>query len=246
MKKLPSNKADISLPRKIPKVTLVGLGASVYDWITFTYADFPDQGEIWTINAGGPIFRHDILWDMHSLKWLTDRKIERALKRHEYLKKHDKPIMMPKYDPEIPMSVTFPLKEIIEKTNSAYFSCGAAYPLAMAYCCDVEILRIFGFDFSYERDTNTHDEQGRACAEYWIGRLVQKGVRIEVTNNTHFLDMKTRSTGQIYGYDEPLQFDFPINGGKGTFVGPDYINISDNSNNIIQLTERIHNGTTNF
>lgn len=211
------------LPRKIDTLTIVGLGTSVYDWVNVTYKEFEDPGEVWTINAGAKLFRHDILWDMHTKEWLEKLKIERALKRHEYLKKHDKPIMMPKATEDIPMSVTYPLRKVIERTNSCYFASGLAYPLAMAYCCDVERLRLFGCDFSYARDTNTHDEQGRACCEYWIGRLVEKGVRVEVTNNTHLLDMISRSQGKIYGYDEKVQFDFPNDGGKSRFVGPDYV-----------------------
>ncbi len=210
------------LPRQVDTVTLLGLGASIYDWVNVTHKDFSDQGEVWTINAGGKLFRHDLLWDMHSEKWLQDRKCERAIKRHEWLKTHDKPVVMPQALPEFPTSITFPLREAIEKTNSCYFSTGLAYPLAWAYCCGVKRLRLFGCDFSYSRDTNTHDEQGRACCEYWIGRLIEKGCRVEVTNNTHLLDMLTRSNGTIYGYPEPAVFDFAPDG-KGRFVGPDYI-----------------------
>lgn len=212
------------LPRKINTVTLLGLGASVYDWINLTHSEFEDEGEVWTINSGGRLFRHDVLWDMHTPEYLAGTNCLRANRRREWLTKHghDKPIIMPKALPEFPTSITYPLKQVIERTGSVYFATGLAYPMAMAYCCDVERFRLFGCDFSYLRDTNTHDEQGRACCEYWVGRLVEKGVRVEVSNNTHFLDMQKRSKGRIYGYDEPVTFDYPIDGGGGKFVGPDY------------------------
>jgi hypothetical protein len=223
MKSLTQKKLDYKLPRKLKTVTIIGLGASVYDWVSRVHDEFDNDGDIWTINAGGALFRHDLLWDMHTPEWLEERNIQRALKRRQWLKNHDKPIMMPKALPEYPTSITYPLRTIIEKTRSAYFASGLAYVLAMAYCCEVDRLRLFGCDFSYQRDINTHDEQGRACCEYWVGRLIERGTRVEVTNNTHFLDMINRFQGRIYGYHEKVQFDFPLDGGPGIFVGPDYV-----------------------
>lgn len=214
------------------------MGASVYDWVSITHRDFLDDlGEVWTINAGCRLFRHDVLWDMHTPKWLDKKKLDRAIRRREWLKQHghDKPIMMPRADPDFPTSVTFPLRQVIEETNSVYFSSGMAYLLAMAYCCKVKRLRLFGCDFSYARDINTHDEQGRACCEYWVGRLIEKGTRVEVTNNTHFLDMLTRSKGHIYGYDEPIEFEYPETGGAGHFLGPDYVDQRDVSKTKLRI-----------
>jgi hypothetical protein len=212
------------LPRKIDTLTIIGLGSSCYDWVQSTHRNFEDQGEIWTINAGGAVFRHDLLWDMHTPEWLSKMDYHPANKRREWLKSHDKPIVMPKADENYPTSMTFPLRTAIEKTNSVYFATGIAYMFAWAYVCDVKRLRLFGCDFSYDRNTNTHDEQGRACCEYWVGRLIEKGTRVEVTANTHFLDMLTRSQGKIYGYNDPVVFDHPIDGGRGIFIGPDYVN----------------------
>lgn len=229
-KRPPSKKSSIVeskhiLPRKIPKLTIVGLGTSVYDWVNHQWANFDANGEVWTINAGAAVFRHDVLWDMHTTEWLfrlDDRTIGRALQRRHWLKVHDKPIIMPKTDPEIPMSVAYPLRKVIEGTKSCYFATGIAYMLAMAYLCDVEELWLFGCDFSYARNTNTHDEQGRACAEYWIGRLVERGTRVAHTSKTHLMDAHKRSKGLIYGYHEPIVMDYPLTGGRGVFVGPDY------------------------
>jgi hypothetical protein len=211
--------------RPIDTVTLIALGSSCYDWVRFTYKDFNDLGgEIWTINAGAAVFRHDVAWDMHTKEWLEQRKgkLAHVLRRREWAKGHDKPIVMAKSDPEIPNSFTYPLRAVIEKTHSYYFSGGLAYPLAYAHACDVKRFRIFGADFSYNRDTNTHDEQGRACAEYWIGRMVEKGVRVEYSKDTHFMDMHKRGKGHIYGYHEQVEVDLPDDGGQGRFVGPDY------------------------
>ena len=218
----------MQLPRKIDSLTILGLGASIYDWVNITHQDFADQDEVWTINAGARLFRHDVLWDMHTPEWLAsldDKTRDRTQRRRDWLKNHDKPIVMPKAMPDYPTSITYPLRQVIERTNSCYFATGIAYMLAMAMCCEVKRLRLFGCDFSYARDTNTHDEQGRACAEYWIGRLVERGCHVGSSANSHLMDGFKRSRGLIYGYHEPVTFDFPTEGTevKGKFVGPDYV-----------------------
>lgn len=210
-------------PRKIDRLTIVGLGKSVYDYVVAAYEYNVDLGEVWTINAGASIFRHDIAFDMHTDEYVAaSPEKEKILRRREKLKRHDKPIYMPKASAEYPTSLTYPLREIIGKTGSSYFSNGMAYMIAMALVCEAKEVTFFGCDFSYARDKNSHDEQGRACCEYWVGRLVGTGCKVGHSLNTHFMDMHSRSKGKIYGYHEPVQFDFPVEGGKGVFVGPDY------------------------
>ena len=195
------------LPRRIPRLTILGLGKSIYDFVCLMNETAADLGEIWTINAGGMIFRHDVLWDMHTdayLAGLKEKTRGRILLRREKLRSHDKPIVMPDVHPDYPTSVAFPLDLVVAGTNSTYFANGMAYMLAMAMLCEVRDLNLFGTDFSYDRNTNSHDEQGRACCEYWVGRLVGKGVAIHTTGNSHFMDSKNRVQGKIYGYDKPL------------------------------------------
>jgi hypothetical protein len=212
--------------RPLDTVTLVALGKSSYDWVRHTHKDFLEApGEVWTINAGCAVFRHDVCWDTHTKEWLEERKdkLAHVLRRREWMKTHDKPIVMARRDPEIPTSLTYPLRAVIEATHSYYFSGGMSYPLAYAHACKVKRFRLFGADFSYDRDRNTHDEQGRACAEYWIGRMVEAGVRVEYPLSTHFMDMHRRSGGHIYGYHEPVEVELPDGGGSGRFIGPDYV-----------------------
>jgi hypothetical protein len=184
---------------------------------------------------------------MHTEEWIKNvnpKTVGRIDKRREWFKQHDKPIIMPKASPEFPTSITYPLKEVYERTNSLYFSNGVAYMLAMAYCCDVEQLMMFGCDFSYDRNTNTHDEQGRACCEYWVGRLVEKGCKVGFGSETHFMDSHTRSQGQIYGYHELVTMNFPINGeGKAKFVSPDYTTIPNIELETSPSEDRLGNNT---
>ncbi len=215
--------------RPIEHLAILGLGTSCYQWVAATYDHMPEC-EIWTINAGAYVFRHDVVFDMHTAKYLENHKktskesnLQRIDRRREWLKTHNKPIIMAQADPDIPNSLTYPLKKVVEGTNSCYFATGVAYMLALAYMAKVKKLGLFGVDFSYDRDKQTHYEVGQRCCEYWLGRLLERGCSIELPNDTHLLDMKHRTTkGTIYGYDEPLEFEFPIGGGMGKFIGPDY------------------------
>jgi hypothetical protein len=210
---------------------ILGMGQSIYGWISNCWSNFDASSEIWVINSGALCLRHDIVFDMHTDEYIDNLKEsikERVTNRRDWMKTHDRTIVMPKSSPEYPTSITYPLKAVFERSNSLYFSNGIAYMLGMAYCCDVEQLMLFGCDFSYDRDTNTHDEQGRACAEYWVGRLVEKGTKVGFGPDTHFMDSYTRSQGKIYGYHELVTMDFPNSGeGKAKFVSPDYITIPD-------------------
>ena len=209
-------------PGKIDKLAIVGLGISSYDWVMANYHS-PVECQVWTINAGCGTFRHDVVFDMHTPTYLKNNSATRIDARRAWLKKHDRPIIMPRADPEYPTSQTYPLRRVIEESNSTYFTTGLAYLLALALVSGVRELALYGVDFSYDREKKTHDEPGRACCEYWVGRLIQNGCEVYLTTNTHFLDMWDRSSKQkIYGYDEPLKFERK-DGRMTKFIGPDYV-----------------------
>ena len=47
------------LPRKIDTITLLGLGASIYDWVNLTHKDAADNIEVGTIKNVGHLIQHD-------------------------------------------------------------------------------------------------------------------------------------------------------------------------------------------
>jgi hypothetical protein len=208
----------LKLPRPTDKIILVGLGISCFDFVHDHYNNFETDWEVWTINAGAKCFRHDIVFDMHTPEWL-DEKIRQAgkpdapLKRREWMKDHDRPIVMPEANPDYPTSIAYPWEEVIENVGTPYFANGMAYPLALAMASGVKQIKLFGIDFSYARDTATHDEQGRACCEYWIGRMIERGVKVGHSNVTHLLDANTRQDGSVYGYHKKLKYE------NGKFAG---------------------------
>lgn len=215
-------------PRRSDIITFVGLGVTCYDFVSFSYRRYEvEDNQIWTINSGVKLFQHDVCFDVHVPEWLNNQATRKQnpnpapVGRRVWMQKHDRPIVLAKADPLIPTSLTFPLKSVIERTKSSYFTTGMAYMFACVWIVRPKVLRLFGCDFTYDREAKTHDEPGRACCEWWCGRLVERGVKIEISNNTHFLDMKMRGTGHLYGYNEPSMFTAEP-GKEPTFVSPDY------------------------
>ncbi len=92
---------------------------------------------------------------------------------------------------------------------------------AALYLCKVETLGLYGCDYSYNIPGQTAKEEGRACAEFWVGIAKGMGTNIYVPALSSLLSMIDRESGRLYGYHEPL--DFTINeDGTGKFIGPDY------------------------
>lgn len=214
-------------PYKLDQVTIVGLGKSSYDLISFQHQYFKvvPNSQVWTINAGGYLYRHDVLWDMHTKEYLDKIDYQPALDRREWLKNHDKPVVMAKADANIPTSFTYPLREVIDTLQTPYFLTSVGYMLAFAMLCEVKSVRLYGVDFDYGPGQAAH-EVGRPCAEFWLGRMVERGIKVEVTTNTTLLGMTDRAKGKLYGYEQPAEFEFPIEGGKPRFIGPDYDDLS--------------------
>ncbi len=206
----------IMMPFPLEAVTILGLGPSVSSWIDHNHQFFdrsPDH-QVWTVNAGAALFQHDMVFDMHTSEYLEQQAHEPALKRREWMKKHDRPIVMNRAEPDIPTSFTYPLKLIIDQLRSSYFFTGPAYMFAFALACGVKRMRVYGMDFS----NNAEFHPDRACAEFWLGLATGRGVAVEVTSNTDLLGARDRYKGRIYGHHELLVME------QGAFKGPDYMN----------------------
>jgi hypothetical protein len=201
----------VFMPRPITELVILGMGQSSQSWPGFISdrADF--SGEVWTINAGGMAFQHDVVFDMHTEEYVFSQDevtLNRILARRKWLETHNKPVVMPKALPRYPTSLSYPLKLVHEKTNSDYFACGMAYMLAMAFLCDVKLMIIMGCDYiaqKTDRDGTVRMEDGRACVEYWIGRMAERGCKFMVTEKSPLCGASTRGSGKVYGYHRPLK-----------------------------------------
>ena len=212
-------------PRPITKLVCLGLGKSIADWPAMLY-EHPELAghEVWTVNSGGLTFKHDVVFDMHTEEYIYSqdtKQLKKILGRRKFLKTHDKPILMPRALPEYPTSVTYPLRLVVEQTRCNYFNNTGAYMMALAYLCGVRELIIFGMDYAAEKDDGSlYVENGRACVEYWLGRLTESGCLVVLTEGTRLMDSQSHSkTGAIYGYHLPLKVEPEgLHGVK--FLGP--------------------------
>jgi hypothetical protein len=208
-------------PTRSDVITILGCGPSIYDWINYNCKDFPADDQIWVVNPGARLFYHHVAFDMHDQPWIDKMDKERLRRRRAWMASHNKPIVMPQALPEIPTSVTYPLHRVVSETKSNYFADGTSYMFAMAYLLKPKVLRVFGADYSFNRQETTHTEPGEKCANYWIGRIKESGVQVEMSKNTHLMDQAERSKGFFYGYSEAGKWTFDEQG-RGTLTNLNY------------------------
>ena len=68
------------------------------------------------------------------------------------------------------MAILYPLEEVAQATDSAYFNNTVPFAFAFALYQKVNSLNLFGIDFSYKG--NVHfAEAGKACCEFWLSKV---------------------------------------------------------------------------
>lgn len=199
------------------KVALICMGPSVVDLLSETLTqefnlDFAD--ERWVVNMSTNCFRTDVVF------WMDDLAQQYNFKPRliEALRTFGEPVITSKSYPElVPNSYDYPLQEIcsmplgpkkvpiIDILGKPYLNNGVAMAIAYAMHKQVEILKIYGADFSYpNRD---YAESGRACVETWIALASYAGVQVQLCPNTSLLDA-VKDHG-IYGYAEQPAIELP-------------------------------------
>jgi hypothetical protein len=209
---------NVFMPRPIDSLVILGLGQSCQSWPSLMANRPHFNAQIWTINAGALAFRHDVVFDMHTEEYChrqEDGRLALILARRKQFETHDKPVVMPKASPLYPTSQGFPLRLVVEALRSDYFANGMCYMLALAMLCGVKHLSLIGADFTLERDEPDKEfrrfvEDGRACVEYWLGRLVERGCEVVVTDKSPVLMANQRANRMIYGYHVPLPEAFDV------------------------------------
>jgi hypothetical protein len=90
--------------------------------------------------------------------------------------------------------VIYPIDEIIEEFNTAYFANSISYMIAYAMHQKMDMIKMYGvdeFDIKYVYE--------RCCVEYWLGRAKERGIELELSKGTAVL--KTLD-GKLYGYNK--------------------------------------------
>jgi hypothetical protein len=102
--------------------------------------------------------------------------------------------------------VEYPLGPVLAATGGPpYFTSTTPYAFALALAGtraglpnDVTSLAPFGIDYSHINAIKA--EVGRACCEFWLGRCIERGMRVGMPEDTWLLGTSSKHRN-LYGYD---------------------------------------------
>lgn len=189
------------------RVAIVGLGPSHTSYIRDIDACGDRKqlfDETWTFNTFANAIESDRLFHMDDVL-VQERRARNGNKRVanmlESLKRYKNPIYTCFPEPEYPSMVQYPLVQIANKYDSLYFTTTPPYAMAFAGLIGVEELMIYGCDYTWPGIAGA--ETGRACMEYWVGRLKSMGIKIGVDSFSSLCDARVskRDDIRLYGYD---------------------------------------------
>lgn len=222
-------------PKPLTEVIMVAMGITAAAFLARQFGE-TKAGDvpIWTINNGCFGIRADLCFDMHTAGCLLGedtytffnpridptgefkRRFEAGELRdltEEYKKTGVQVVTLDGHDD----TLEYPLAEVIENTQSNYFTLGAAYMIAYAMLCGVKTYHLFGFDFTYGDEDNPL-EPGRACLEYWLGRAAERGAHFCFPNDTTLHSIREMTKKGMYGYGK-TQPIIKIIDGKPKVIG---------------------------
>ena len=144
--------------------------------------------EVWGINmAHAFLERKAHYWfQLHPRSWATGGKSATGYygrpKEHlDFLQAFEGTVWLTEPAPDIPNGKSYPLAEVIALFGREYLTSTFAYQLALAlyehvHGQPISTIHMFGINL-----TALEEYAGqRPCAEYWIGRLEQAGVRVDI------------------------------------------------------------------
>lgn len=187
-------------------VALVGLGPSAVDFQTAHIAhDFrPPWEEVWTINAGLRFVPHDVAFVMDDLQKELTRYQSDAYP--DSLRGHGRPIISSAAHPEVPASFTYPLREVAEWWGRWPSMPRSSVPAILAYAGFIGVRSLYLFGIDYFGDGGRREEGGMWCA-FWLGRLLERGCAVNITQSSKLLDTAARMSDpdyvSFYGYAVP-------------------------------------------
>lgn len=188
--------ADAGLVEVIPKrkkMAIVGFASSTRDKAPF---DDPD----WLIVGLNQLYRYlprfDLWFEIHNrAMFLAD-----AVRDSNYLgwlQSSPVPVIMCERQPDIPLSVRYPIERAIALTGRDYFTSSPAFMVAYALLEGFEEVAIYGIDLIVGQE---YDYQ-KACMEYWLGVATARGVKVTVPKESALLKSLSR-----YGYETEPKF----------------------------------------
>jgi hypothetical protein len=207
---------DIKRQHAGKKIAILGNGPSARDW-TGKYYDFSKAySHIWVVNGGQihhPTATLEFMMDDHLGPALEKAGIPQDV-RDKYIKKSKIPIITSCDYVGFGALTEYPLREIVEYHQTAYFGETLSYMVAFALWCGVKSIHFHGTDYFNCKPAE------RASTEYWCGiaRMFKGaprdgGVEIRVNPQSHFLSPQIDGINvhvpYFYGYI-PDTFPFKL------------------------------------
>ena len=173
------------IPRR-KKVAIVGFASNTLMLVPWNDPEF----EIWGMNQGYlHMHRKADRWmEMHMPEATADVRDPEYLR---WLSTIDIPVYMIERRPEIPYSVRYPIEKAIEYAGRDYFMSTVAFGLALAALEGFEEIHLYGINLAIG-DEYFYEKPN---AEWWIGKLEGRGIRIVIPQASSLLKQYHR-----YGY----------------------------------------------
>lgn len=172
------------------------------------YSEPSEDVEIWGLNEAHAFPQ----WMKRADRWFQIHETESW---HRYIAKRDVrghadwlranpwdiPIYMQYQRDEVPKSVGYPLHEVVDlvfknfrrgNDKVKYFTSTLAYMMGVAILEDYERIEIYGFEMADEIEY----VQQKACAEFWIGYAMGRGIEVYTPENCQIMYSK------LYGGNE--------------------------------------------
>lgn len=151
------------------KLAIVGLAPTTREFAPFNDKTF----DIWSMHMGQFILpRVDVSFEFHNP--YDFRKPDYPDKQYyDLLVKSKVPCFMRQHYPEIPSSIPYPLREIVEEFGR-FFTNSVSYMLALAFRNQYDEIHIFGVEMEHGTE---YVDQARSVI-YFIGLLMGRGVKI--------------------------------------------------------------------
>lgn len=189
------------------RLAIVGLGPSSH-----TYIEDVDRAgdrkklfdETWTFNSYCSVIESDRLFHMDDVKVQEIRAKAgnlRVANMLEAMKRYKGPIYTSFPELEYPAMIPYPLAKVVQRFNSLYFTTTPPYAAALAGVEDWDEVTFYGMDYTWPSVAGA--ESGRACMEYWLGRLESNGIKIRVPPTSSLVDarLNSRDNIKLYGFD---------------------------------------------
>lgn len=183
----------------VKKIAIVCLGPSAFTWAGHRLSkntEAQNYDAVWTVNRGARVFAHDLVFVMDDL----EDEDEKDPSYGAFLKQHDRPIITSRVYEDWPTAIEYPLGEIVAHSGKqhCYFHNSLPYMLAYADYIGVNDITLFGCD--YTDDQGNVREDDRANAEYWVGVLRARHIRVGIVDSSTLCNQKKH--GWFYGYHD--------------------------------------------